>query len=197
MGVRSRTGWSSAVLALAAWVGSSSCGGADKPLFDPGTFSGQHEAEIRKDCMESLQCAAQRGMELPPDPMDKCVTESAQRLEDMEDKQESFLRNIGRCGNFVVCAYYDCATSNASGFSDTQRDKVTHDCQASLDCQAEQGHPVDDPASALRGCVSIRAGSLDGYTAAQQQMYVATFANCQTLGGCQFTGCFGNGLPGM
>ena len=179
------------VLMFACW--GTACGDDKPPLFDPGTFTGMHQQEILKDCQESLQCRAQMGMELPEDPMNQCVMDSAERLEESTDRQESFLRKFGRCSNYVVCDYYTCATSNVSGYGDTQRDKVAKDCQATIDCSKTQGTFTGDPATALQGCIATRTGALDNFTLSQRQTYEATFLMCQPLDACLFTNCFNGG----
>jgi hypothetical protein len=185
--------WSVVALAVVFACWASACGDDKPPLFDPGTFSGMHQDEILKDCKESLQCRAQMGMELPDSPMEQCVNDSAERLESSETIQESFLRKYGRCSNYVVCDYYTCATSNVSGYGDTQRDKVSHDCTATIECSRIQGTFTGDPQTALQGCVATRTGALDNFTLSQRQTYEATFRTCQPLTACQFTGCFNGG----
>ena len=193
MGLR----WFAAVAQLCVgvsvfWV--SGCGDDKPPLFDPQTFSGMHQNEIMKDCRESLQCRAQMGMELPDNPMESCLEQSAERLESSGDIQQSFLRKYGRCSNYVVCEYYTCATSNVSGYGDTQRDKVTHDCNASIDCEAAQGRFTGDRPLALQGCVATRTGTLDSFTTSQRQRYESVYQTCMPLAGCMFTACFNNGM---
>jgi hypothetical protein len=90
-------------------------GGSPQP-FAPGTFSAEHEAEIRKDCQETLQCLAQGGQQLPDDAMAHCLIDSAAILDEGgAERQASFLSRFNRCSQFVVCDYYNCATSNAGG----------------------------------------------------------------------------------
>jgi hypothetical protein len=189
MGVR----WFAAI----AWVSvlwASGCGEDKPPLFDPSTFSGMHQAEIMKDCAESLQCRVQIGMELPDNPMQTCLEQTAERLESSGDIQQSFLRNFGRCSNFVVCDYYNCAISDASGYGDTQRDKVSYDCNASIDCDATTGKFTGDKNVALPSCIAIRTGALDTLSQPQRQSYEATFAMCSMLQGCEFTNCFSRAM---
>jgi len=189
MGVR----WFAAMLAGALCWGTA-CGDGEPPLFDPMTFSGMNEGSIRHDCKESLQCLAQMGMELPDDPMGRCVEDSAKVLESSAEKRANFLRKYGRCMNYVVCDYYTCARSNVSGYGDTQRDKVMHDCQASIDCKVMQGAFTGDMATALEGCVASWMGTLDGYTMTQRQQYESVYASCMSFTGCQFASCFNNGM---
>jgi hypothetical protein len=90
-------------------------GGTPQP-FAPGTFSAEHEAEIRKDCNETLQCLAQQGQQLPDDPMEQCLIDSATVLDEGgAERQANFLSRFNRCSQYVVCDYYNCATSNAGG----------------------------------------------------------------------------------
>ena len=192
MSVRSFAAFAVVVLVFACW--GTACGDDKPPLFDPGTFTGMHQQEILKDCQESLQCRAQMGMELPEDPMNRCVQDSAERLEESTDRQDSFLRKFGRCSNYVVCDYYNCATSNVSGYGDTQIDKVTHDCNASIDCEVANGSFTGERTSALQGCVSSRTGTLDSFTQTQRQRYESVFATCMPLMGCMFTTCFNGGM---
>jgi hypothetical protein len=175
-------------------TGLGACGAEEAPLFDPGTFSGMHEAEIQKDCKESLQCMAQNSLELPDDPVNKCLHDSAAALEMSEERQMNFLRKYGRCSAYVVCDYYTCATSNVTGYGDSQKEKVTHDCQATIDCSLMQGTFTGEEASALQGCVATRTGMLDNYTPTQRSQYEGKYGMCSAMTGCQFTGCFGNGL---
>lgn len=189
MGVR----WFAAVASVCV-VLASGCGEEKPPLFDPSTFSGMHQQEIMKDCAESLQCRVQIGMELPDDPMKACLEQSAERLESSSDIQQTFLRKFGRCMSYVVCDYYNCATSNVSGYGDTQIDKVTHDCNASIDCEVANGSFTGERTSALQGCVSSRTGTLDSFTQTQRQRYESVFATCMPLMGCMFTTCFNGGM---
>ena len=74
-------------------------------------FSELHQAEIMKDCSESVQCLLQRDEQLEPDPLNACLGDSAALLDENPQLQERFLTIVQRCSAFVVCDYYDCATS--------------------------------------------------------------------------------------
>jgi hypothetical protein len=78
---------------------------------DP-TFSTQHRAELMKDCQQSVACYMQRGEQLEPDPVAACLEDSAALLDAADaERQATFLATVERCAAFVVCDYYDCATS--------------------------------------------------------------------------------------
>jgi hypothetical protein len=192
MGVR----WFAVVTAVCACLSATAgCGEDEKPLFDPGTFTGMHEAEIRNDCKQSLQCRAQMGQEVPSeDPIGQCLHDSAERIESSTDIQDSFLRKYGRCMNYVVCDYYACATSNVTGYGDTQKDKVVHSCQAEIDCAVMQGTFTGMRDKAMNSCVFTKTGGLDNFTQMQRMQYEATYAGCAALTGCMFTSCFNNGM---
>ena len=84
------------------------------PLPDAGdpTFSTLHAAELMMDCQETVNCFLQRDEQLEADPLAACLADSAVVLDsgDAED-QARFLANFERCKAFIVCDYYDCATS--------------------------------------------------------------------------------------
>lgn len=192
MGRRWSLGLVSALCLCLAALGA--CAVEEAPLFDPGTFSGMHEAEIQKDCKESLQCMAQNSLELPDDPVNKCLHDSAERLEMSEDNQMNFLRKYACCSAFVVCDYYNCTKSCVSSYGDSQRDKVTHDCQATIDCSLMQGTFTGEEATAVQGCIATHTGLLNSFTTSQRGQYESKYGMCAMMTGCQFTGCFGNGL---
>ena len=93
--------------------------GTDADAYQPfasGSFSAEHMAEIQKDCQETLQCLAQMGQELPDDPMQQCLQDSAMVLDQRgESLQTSFLTKFERCSELIVCDYYNCVTSTAGG----------------------------------------------------------------------------------
>jgi hypothetical protein len=95
-------------------AGSAAGAGAPQP-FDPGTFSGDHEAEIRKDCNDTIQCQAQQGRQLPDDPLETCLNASAEILDRDSQRQASFLAKVARCETFVVCDYLNCVSTNTGG----------------------------------------------------------------------------------
>jgi hypothetical protein len=90
---------------------------APPPLIDGGvdaggrTFSELHEAELTKDCQESVQCLMQRAEPLEPDALSACLEDSAILLDGNEALHARFLANVERCRDLVVCDYYDCAIS--------------------------------------------------------------------------------------
>jgi hypothetical protein len=178
--------------AAAGRTGAADAGGP-KP-FDPGTFSGEHEAEIRKDCNETIQCQAQQGRELPDDPLETCLNAGAEILDRETERQASFLAKVARCESFVVCDYLNCVSMNAAGWGDSQRAKVTHDCEAHIECLMDQGTFTGDRTAALQGCVATRTGVLDAFNAMQRQQYEDRYASCMDLTGCEFTACFKNGM---
>jgi hypothetical protein len=183
-----------ATLVLALCWGTA-CGQEKPPLYDPGTFSGMNEDAIRKDCQESLQCLAQMSVELPQDPMGECLRDSGEELENNSAKRDSFLRKFGRCMSFVVCDYYNCTLTDATGYGDTQLPQVMHQCQASIDCRLSMGTFTGERELAMTGCVATRTGTLNGFSIEQRQSYEAVYRSCMTFAGCEFTNCFDNAMP--
>jgi hypothetical protein len=86
-------------------------GGAGSDSADEPSFSDLHATEIQKDCSESVTCFLQRDEQLADDPFEACVADSSTALDGDERLQAAFLANYERCKAYVVCDYYDCATS--------------------------------------------------------------------------------------
>lgn len=153
-------------------------------------FSQDYAAEIRKDCNESVNCFLQRDEQVEDDPFNECIKDSSNKLDGDAEQQEAFLTNFGRCSNFIVCDYYECATSGASGYGDSQLQRVQYRCQAESECRAAGGMPDADPAYAVNSCVAIRKGELDTLIATQRTAWEQSFLRCSMVVGCEFVNCF-------
>lgn len=120
------TGTGGGVGQAAGGAGGSGVPGGTGAITDPGgdagaadagpdggalSFSELHAAELMKDCQETVNCLLQRDEPLEADPLAACLEDSARALAGDESRQASFLANVARCRAFVVCDYYDCATT--------------------------------------------------------------------------------------
>jgi hypothetical protein len=63
-----------------------------------------------------------------------------------------------------------------------------------IDCSLMQGTFTGEQNSALQGCIATRTGILDNFNPSQRTQYESKYGMCSAMTGCQFTGCFGNGL---
>jgi len=167
-----------------AWFG---CGGGDG---GNANFSKDYAAEISKDCKESVNCFLQRDEQVEADPFNECIKDTSKALDADADLQDTFLTNYGRCSNFIVCDYYECATSGATGYGDSQIQRVQYRCQSESDCRAASGMGDPDPGYAINSCVAIRKGELDTLIATQRTAWEQSFLRCSTVTGCDFVNCF-------
>jgi hypothetical protein len=163
------------------------CGGGDG---GNANFSKDYAAEIGKDCKETVNCALQRDEQVENDPFNECLKDTSHLLDGDAELQEQFLTNYGRCSQFIVCDYFECATSGASGYGDSQVQRVQYRCQSESDCRAAMGNPDPDPMYAVNSCIAIRKGELDTLIVNQRSAWEEDFLRCSTVTGCEFVNCF-------
>jgi hypothetical protein len=167
------------------------CGDPEPELLDPSTFSGMNEDKIRFDCQHTVQCASQRGEQLPEDPVNSCVRATARLLETNPGEQMLYLSNISRCQGYVVCDYNDCALLDVQGgYGQSQIEKVRYKCHQDVECRRVTGATVTDPMMELDSCIANNVGLLDRFTAAQRTQYEAAFTSCTGRVACDFGTCF-------
>jgi hypothetical protein len=168
-----------------------SCGGDGD---GNANFSKDYAAEIQKDCNESVQCFLQRDEQIEDDPFNECLKDSSAMLDGDAELQGRFLRNFNRCNMFVVCDYYDCASSGASTYADSQVPRIQQRCQAESECRTASGMPDANPTSAIDSCVYIKAGELNALTAQQQRVWETAFLRCSMTASCDFVNCFATAM---
>jgi hypothetical protein len=166
------------------------CGGDD----GNANFATDYAAEIQKDCNESVRCFQQRDQQLEPDPFSECIKDSSAALEGNAEKQASFMANYNRCSNFIVCDYYDCASSGASTYADSQKPRLEYLCQAESTCRSASGMPDTNPMGSIASCIYVKTGDLNVLTADQQKRWETAVARCSNLMGCEFTNCFATAM---
>jgi len=165
-----------------------SCGGGGNSAVD--NFSSTYATEISEDCRQSVQCLAQRGQTTGPDPVQNCPKDTGAMLDGNAAAQMAFLTNYERCRQYVVCDYFDCATSGVSSYGDTQIDKVSRNCQEDIDCQIMRGTFQGDQTSALANCIAINLGTIEAFSPDQRRNYESTYETCAMMNACDFTNCF-------
>ena len=175
-------------LVVALGLGFLGCGGGD----DGGSgFSKEYAHEIAQDCSESVKCYLQNDKQLEDDPFNECIKDSSDKLNSDPAAQEKFLTSFGRCKQFIVCDYYTCASSGATGYGESQALRVRQRCQAESDCRGMTGNPDADPANAVNSCTWSRTGELEPLNAQQRQAWETTFLRCSMLSACDFVNCSG------
>jgi len=66
------------------------------------------EAALMQSCQQTLQCAEQRGSELPIDPLTTCIVNTKAQVTTSQESVDAFLELHTRCNVFVVCDYVNC-----------------------------------------------------------------------------------------
>lgn len=166
-----------------AGCGSDEAGG---PL-GANTFGGMHEMALMEECDKTVQCKVQRGETLKKDdPVGQCVLDTAELLNDDEDRQESFLNNYDRCRAFPVCDYVMCAESDGMTYGDTQRDKIRSACSAQVDCNTVEATPGDG----TMVCEEKMVNQLNRYVPTRQNAWETAYDACKDQIGCGFMNCF-------
>lgn len=141
-------------------------------------------------CKQTVDCRNQMGLALPEDPYTVCMDDTADLLSKDSARQQRFLTNYSRCSAFVVCEFYNCANANTVAYGESQRAKVTYDCQQAIACNTAFGMAPPNVGLALDSCVSQNIGLLDSYAAEKRASFENAYAMCSTLSGCDFRNCF-------
>lgn len=164
--------------------------GSDAGVLGPDSFGGMHVDDITYDCQQTVECQAQRGVSLPDDPVDDCVKATARLLGTGIERQQKFLANFARCRAQVVCAYYDCALADASGYGETQRPRIERDCMESMECQMDSGISVG--ADAFATCVASSITAVDVLPNDRRLQFETAFDTCSNMNahGCAWVNCF-------
>lgn len=157
-------------------------------------FSTDFAGEIQKDCNESVRCFQQRDQQLEADPFNECIKDSSAKLDGDADRQASFMANYNRCSNFIVCDYYDCASSGASTYADSQKPRLEYLCQAESTCRSASGSPDPDPSASIASCIYVKTAEINVLVADQQRRWETAVARCSMMMGCEFTNCFATAM---
>jgi hypothetical protein len=173
----------SMILALAA------CGADPHPALAEGTFGGAHQVEIERACSAAVSCLMETE-DQPESVFEDCVIQTAEMLNPAMDLQFNFLLADRRCSRFNGCDSVNCRQATGGGFGVQQISKVTHRCQAMVQCAAEMGTPYPNAQAAQDACVLDTIISLDPLGSAERQAFQDTYWPCAMLSGCAFDACF-------
>lgn len=181
-----------AVAAFAVLL-STACSGASEvpPELAPGTFAGQHVADIEYNCAQAQDCAMRQMEELADDSFEQCVSMVATTLNaSTPADQLTHLVKVNRCRMADSCRYISCATLGGTGFGEAQIDKVTHSCRARVQCAMDMNALSGDADQISFECLLQRILQLDSYTTDAQSAYQSAYWPCASLQSCAFTSCF-------
>lgn len=186
--MKQRTWWY-AVLCVSS-VCSVACGAETHDPLDPSTFAGMNADKVSYDCQHTIQCNAQLGEELVQNPIDTCIADTAKLLQNHPEIHTTYLSNVSRCQNRVVCDYKQCALADTQGtYGQTQIDKLTYNCQQDVECRRQLGM-LTDPVMELDSCIGNNIGYLDTFTPEQRTQFESSYAACTGLVACDFANCF-------
>ena len=153
------------------------------------SYASQVMGEIHLDCNQAVMCAAASGATLEDNPIDGCVEETREKLNQANDAQRAeYLRQVAHCRDFILCDYVNCLRQPVLPFGEIHADKINHDCAAQVSCETERGIASGPDPMGL--CVEAERRRLDMFTQTQKRDYQERFAQCATLTGCLFADCF-------
>jgi hypothetical protein len=159
------------------------------------TFGGMNMAAIQYDCGESRQCADDEDRKPAANFVDTCITMEASQFASHPESQARFLNIFNRCNLFKACGYRDCTKplpdgSITPGYGESVAPQITFGCAQKVQCQVDQGKPVDNAMLQINNCVGATEGAFFHFANSDRSAYESAFNMCSPLVSCAFVGCY-------